>query len=135
MKKPTALAIAGLAVLAVVAWLLWPSSSDGATSLHAAGARNTVNLQVNEPKTGLNAFDLEVTDPFGHPVEGLEVTLEPVMAQMGHALEPVPAQERVPGRYHAAEALLPMSGQWEITVRLRADSGTEELVFPLLVGN
>ncbi|MBN6035212.1 FixH family protein [Amycolatopsis sp. 195334CR] len=135
MKKPVALALAGTALLAVLAWLLWPGGSDGAATAQAASARHTVHLRVEEPKTGLNAFDVEVTDPLGHPAEGLEVTVEPVMAQMGHALEPVTAPAKGPGRYHAAETLLPMSGQWEITVRLRDHTGTEELVFPLLVGN
>ncbi|AXB45764.1 FixH family protein [Amycolatopsis albispora] len=136
MKKPVALGIAGAALLAVLAWLLWPAGSDGAASMEVAGQHHTVRLRVEAPKTGLNAFDLEVADALGHPAEGLEVTVEPVMAQMGHALEPVPATPRAPGRYHAADTLLPMSGQWEITVRLRdGTAGTEELVFPLLVGS
>lgn len=119
--------------LSVLAWLMWPSASSGTTVLRSATNTHNVQLSVDAPKLGLNSFGLEVTDQSGKPARLDSVTVEPVMPRMGHALAPVTAGPDGPGRYRAAETVLPMSGQWEITISLRGPGGTEQAVFPLLV--
>jgi nitrogen fixation protein FixH len=124
--------VATAAVVGLLAWLLWPS--DGAaTVLTADTAQHSVQLSVDHPKQGANSFDVRITDRGGRPATVDSVTVEPVMPQMGHALSPVTAGAQTPGSYHAADTVLPMPGQWEITVSLHAASGTEQVVFPLLV--
>src|SRR6185295_7090492 len=110
----------------------WPQSGQ-ATVLTADTAQHRVQLSVTDPKQGANSFALRITDRGGHPATVDDVTVEPVMPQMGHALTPVEAGPGAPGTYTAANTVLTMPGQWEITVSLRAAGGTEQVVFPLLV--
>jgi nitrogen fixation protein FixH len=121
--------VAAVLVVGVLAWLLWPSGRT-ATVLTADTARHSVQLSVENPKQGSNTFGLRITDRGGQPASVDSVTIEPVMPQMGHALAPVAAGAQAPGNYRAANTVLPMPGQWEITVTL---DGTEQVVFPLLV--
>lgn len=134
-RQQPRLLIAAVAVLTlgVLAWLVWPSASSGPTVLKSATGLHTVQLSVDAPKLGTNSFGVEVTDQSGNPARLDSVTVEPVMPQMGHALSPVTAGPEGPGRYRAAETVLPMSGQWEITISLHGPGGTEQAVFPLLV--
>lgn len=129
MKRPTVLiAVVALLVAAGVAWLIWGGSGSTPTAQQAVSGPYTVRFTADAPRLGGNDFSLEVTGP---APEG--VTVEPVMAQMGHALAPVPAGPDGPGRYRATDVGLPMSGQWEITVSLRGPGGPAQVVFPLLV--
>ncbi|WAL69325.1 FixH family protein [Amycolatopsis cynarae] len=112
---------------AIVVWLCLPSADAGTVVQQAAGRIYQVRLSVEDPRVGVNALSLEVT-----PSSVEEVRVEPVMPQMGHALAPVPATVSGPGSYRA-EATLPMSGQWELTLVLEGPLGTEQLVIPLLV--
>jgi hypothetical protein len=123
---------AALVVVGLLAWLLWPNGGQ-ATVLTADTARHSVQLSVNDPKQGANSLGLRITDRGGQPASVDSVTVEPVMPQMGHALSPVVAGAEAPGSYRAADTVLPMPGQWEITVSLHAGGGTEQVVFPLLV--
>jgi len=127
-RRPVTL-IAVVAVLAtgLLAWLLWPSD-DGATVQRSTQGAYTVELSVTDPHQGGNVFTLEVSGATPDVV-----TLEPVMPQMGHALTPSPASVDGPGRYRTGHVLLPMPGQWEITVSLRGPAGATQHVFPLLV--
>jgi nitrogen fixation protein FixH len=119
-------------VVGLLAWLLWPSGSE-ATVLTADTAQHSVQLSVDDPKQGANSIGLRITDRGGNPATVDSVTVEPVMPQMGHALTPVTAGAEAPGTYRAADTVLPMPGEWEITVSLHAGDGTEQVVFPLLV--
>ncbi|RSN37266.1 hypothetical protein DMC61_04220 [Amycolatopsis sp. WAC 04169] len=128
-RRRPVLLISMVAVLAVaiVAWLVWPSSG-GAQVQRSTQGPYTVQLSVEDPHQGGNVFALTVTGATPDVV-----TLEPVMPQMGHALAPSPAIAEGPGRFRTGDVLLPMSGQWEITVSLRGPSGATQHVFPLLV--
>lgn len=121
--------VAAALVVGVLVWLLWPSGRT-ATVLTADTARHSVQLSVENPKQGSNTIGLRITDRGGRPATVDSVQVEPVMPQMGHALAPVTAGAQAPGDYRAADTVLPMPGQWEITVTL---NGTEQVVFPLLV--
>ncbi|WP_158887668.1 FixH family protein [Amycolatopsis anabasis] len=133
-RKPVAL-IAGVVVAAgvLLAWLLWPAGDSGPNVLRGGTERYAVELSLDNPRVGANSVALLVTDPRGAPVALDSVTVEPVMPQMGHAITPVPAGPDGPGRYRAHDLVLPMSGQWELTVRLRGAPGPDQVVFPLLV--
>jgi YtkA-like protein len=134
MTRRTIVASAALVVvIALVALVFRANSGDGTTTATASTPRYTVRLSVADPRTGPNSIGLEVTDPAGAPVEPAEVTVEPVMPQMGHALAPVTAVPEAPGRFRAATTDLPMAGPWQITVSLRDASGVDHVVFPLLV--
>ncbi|MFE6609625.1 FixH family protein [Amycolatopsis sp. NPDC057786] len=127
-RKPVLL-ISVVAVLAaaIVAWLVWPSGG-GAQVQRSTQGPYTVQLSVDDPHQGGNVFALTVTGATPDVV-----TLEPVMPQMGHALAPSPAIAEGPGKFRTGDVLLPMSGQWEITISLRGPSGATQHVFPLLV--
>ncbi|MFI5562213.1 FixH family protein [Amycolatopsis japonica] len=127
-RRPVLLiSVVAVLAVAIVAWLVWPSSGGEQTQRSTQGPY-TVQLSVEDPHQGGNVFALTVSG--GTPDV---VTLEPVMPQMGHALAPSPAIAEGPGRFRTGDVLLPMSGQWEITVSLRGPSGATQHVFPLLV--
>ncbi|WP_290057506.1 hypothetical protein [Amycolatopsis solani] len=129
MKRPTVL-IAAVAVVAagLLTWLLWPGGGAKPTTQQAVSGPYTVQFSADRPRIGGNTFAVAVTGPAPEAV-----TVAPVMAQMGHALAPVPAGPDGPGRVRAAGVGLPMAGQWEITVSLRGPGGAAQVVFPLLV--
>ncbi|KZB81835.1 hypothetical protein AVL48_07660 [Amycolatopsis regifaucium] len=127
-RKPVLLiAVVAVLVVAIVAWLLWPSDGGEQVRRSTQGPY-TVELSVADPHQGGNVFTLTVTGAVPDVV-----TLEPVMPQMGHALAPTSAIAEAPGRYRTGDVLLPMPGQWEITVSLRGSAGATQHVFPLLV--
>jgi hypothetical protein len=134
VSRRAIVASAALAVVvALVALVFRSTAGDGATTTSASGARYTVRLSVDDPRTGPNSLGIEVTDKAGAPVVPDEVVVEPVMPQMGHALAPVTALPEAPGRYRAPTADLPMAGPWQITVSLHDASGIDHVVLPLLV--
>ncbi|EME60262.1 FixH family protein [Amycolatopsis decaplanina] len=127
-RKPVLLiSVVAVLVAAIAAWLVWPSSGGEQVRRSTQGPY-TVQLSVEDPHQGGNVFALTVTGATPDVV-----TLEPVMPQMGHALAPSPAIAEGPGRFRTGDVLLPMPGQWEITVSLRGPSGATQHVFPLLV--
>ncbi|NBH05957.1 FixH family protein [Amycolatopsis sp. SID8362] len=129
MKRPTTLiAAVALVAAALLTWLLWPSGGAKPTTQQAVSGPYTVQFSADRPRIGGNTFAVAVTGPAPDAV-----TIAPVMAQMGHALAPVPAGPDGPGRFRAADVGLPMAGQWEITVSLRGPGGAAQVVFPLLV--
>lgn len=122
------ISVVAILAAAILAWLLWPSGDGGSTVQRSTQGPYTVQLSVDDPRQGGNVFSVVVTG-----AEPAAVTIEPVMPQMGHALSPSPAIAEGPGRYRTGDVLLPMPGQWEITVSLRGPSGATQHVFPLLV--
>jgi hypothetical protein len=129
MKRPTLLiTVVVLVVAAGAAWLLWGGGSTKPTTQQATSGPYTVQFSTDEPRIGGNTFAVAVTGPAPEAV-----TVAPVMAQMGHALTPVPAGPDGPGHFRAPDVGIPMSGQWEITVSLRGPGGPAQVVFPLLV--
>ncbi|CAM3555376.1 FixH family protein [Kibdelosporangium persicum] len=117
----------GVAIVAVAALLLWPRSGD-THQLVADSQRYSFKVSAQPLKQGVNSLDIEITDRAGNPATG-DVTIEPAMPQMGHALSPVTASPHQPGRYRVDSVDLPMAGQWEVTVSL----GTDRVVVPLLL--
>ncbi|WP_410638144.1 FixH family protein [Amycolatopsis sp. lyj-346] len=129
MRRPTwPIAVVALLVAAGAAWLLGGGSGPKPAARQAVSGPYTVQFSAEQPRIGGNTFAVAVTGPAPE-----SVTVAPVMAQMGHALPPVPAAPDGPGRFRAADVGLPMAGQWEITVSLRGPGGPAQVVFPLLV--
>ncbi|MBE1499226.1 hypothetical protein H4696_006326 [Amycolatopsis lexingtonensis] len=129
MRRPTTLIVAvALVAAGLLTWLLWPGGGAKPTTQQAVSGPYTVQFSADRPRIGGNTFAVAVTGPAPDAV-----TIAPVMAQMGHALAPVPAGPDGPGRFRAADVGLPMAGQWEITVSLRGPGGAAQVVFPLLV--
>lgn len=133
MRKPVLLAAAAVLVLAGLAVFLWPRGASGSTTASQSTATHTVALSMAEPKIGDNTVTLDVTDRRGQPAVLDTVRLEPVMPQMGHALPPLSAVAEGPGRYRARGHLFHMSGPWQLTVVLHGPTGSDRVVFPLLV--
>ncbi|GAA2816565.1 FixH family protein [Kribbella solani] len=124
----------GCAVVAVVAGLvLWYRTTlTGDKDAVVAGSDHyTVRLVDPKPKSG--PWQVEITDRDGKPATLDEVVLEPAMARMGHATDPVTATFKSPGHYQAKGLELSMPGQWSITVRLRHGSDQDEVVVPVQV--
>jgi nitrogen fixation protein FixH len=124
----------GVVVVAVTALVVWPKDGESQQYLAETG-QHRFELTPASTKTGVNSFDLEITDRAGNPAKADSVTVEPAMPQMGHAVSPITAGPREPGRYKVENVDLPMAGQWEITVSISTGSldGSERVVFPLLL--
>ncbi|MFD5826403.1 FixH family protein [Lentzea sp. NPDC060358] len=120
-----ALAVAVALVAALV--VLWPRGVEVRPQVAESG-RFRFELTPGSTKSGTTTLDLVVTDRSGNAASG-EVTVEPAMPQMGHALAPITAAPVEPGHYRVGGVGLTMAGQWEITVSLSA----ERVVIPLLL--
>jgi hypothetical protein len=130
MNRPRLLIIViVVAVLSVAAWVLWPAPEGRTTSAATAGPY-LVRITGDAPKVGVNTLTVEVSGNGAQPPHPDSVTLEPAMPQMGHAAPPVVATEDSVGRYHA-DVDLPMTGQWEIGVRIAAAGQTHQAVLSI----
>ncbi|RAS67077.1 YtkA-like protein [Lentzea atacamensis] len=109
-------------------FVLWPRSVEAQPHLAESGQLRFV-LTPASTKSGVNSFDLRITDRAGNPAQGAEVVVEPAMPQMGHTIAPITAGPSEPGHYQVGNVELFMAGQWEITVSL----GAERVVIPLLL--
>ncbi|PPK70895.1 FixH family protein [Actinokineospora auranticolor] len=133
MKPRGKALLAGVVVALVAVFAVIWTTRDKPVELTAGTASYAVRLTVDSPRIGGNAVLVEVTDLAGAPVVADEVTVEPVMADMGHALTPVPATAAAPGHYRADPTDLPMAGLWELTVTVRRDRASEHAVFTLVI--
>lgn len=127
MKRYAVGALAAVIAVVGALFVLWPRSVEAQPHL-AESAQLRFVLTPASTKSGVNSFDLRITDRSGNPAQG-EVTLEPAMPQMGHAIAPITAGPSEPGRYQVGGVDLFMAGQWEITVSVNA----ERVVIPLLL--
>ncbi|MEU6408335.1 FixH family protein [Microbispora sp. NPDC046933] len=115
-------------LLVIRPWL----AGAGRTTMTASTATYTVRLFTDGPREGANTFDFEITARDGTPAHLDEVTLQPVMPQMGHAYPPVTAARTAPGRYRAKDTMLAMTGYWRINVTLRRANDAQQAAFTLL---
>ncbi|SEQ89989.1 YtkA-like [Lentzea xinjiangensis] len=127
MKRNVVLALAGVVAVLAALVVLWPRGVEARPQL-AESDRFRFVLTPASTRSGSNSFDLRVTDRAGNAARG-EVTVEPAMPRMGHAVAPITAAELGPGHYRAGGVDLFMAGQWEITVSFSA----ERVVIPLLL--
>lgn len=128
MKRYALGALAGVIAIIGALVVLWPRTVEAQPHL-AESAQLRFVLTPASTKSGVNSFDLRITDRAGNPAPGGEVVVEPAMPQMGHAIAPITAGPLEPGHYRVGDVGLFMAGQWEITVSLSA----ERVVIPLLL--
>ena len=128
MKRYVLGALAGVIAITGALVVLWPRTVEAQPHL-AESAQLRFVLTPASTKSGVNSFDLRITDRDGNPAPGDEVVVEPAMPQMGHAIAPLTAGPLEPGHYRVGDVGLFMAGQWEITVSLSA----ERVVIPLLL--
>ncbi|MFI6096400.1 FixH family protein [Lentzea sp. NPDC051213] len=126
MKRPVLIVLVGVVAVLAALVVLWPRGVEAQPHLAESDQYRFV-LTPASTKSGSNSFDLRITDRTGNAAHG-EVTIEPAMPQMGHALAPITAAPVEPGHYRAGIDLL-MAGQWEITV----SHSNERVVIPLLL--
>ena len=127
MRRSAVAVLAGVIAIVAALVVLWPRGVEAQPHLAESGGLR-FELTPTSTRTGSNTFDLRVTDLSGNAADG-DVTVEPAMPQMGHALAPITAAPQAPGQYRVAGVDLLMAGQWEITVSLRS----ERVVIPLLL--
>ncbi|HEX7307660.1 FixH family protein [Lentzea sp.] len=127
MKRPVWGALAAVVAIAAAVLVLWPRDVEARPQVAESG-RYRFELTPASTRSGTNSLDLRVTDRSGGAASG-DVTVEPAMPQMGHALAPITAAPVGPGHYRVGDVGLDMAGQWEITVSLSA----ERVVIPLLL--
>jgi hypothetical protein len=138
VKMQMRVALPALAVLlvgALFAWLFW----SGSPTTAAAGSQANigpyvVRLSTDSVRRGAAELAFDITDAANQPAEPDEVSVEPAMTQMGHALIPVRATPSAPGKYRA-QMDFEMTGQWDITVRITSGNETHEAVLSLTVVN
>lgn len=133
-RRAPFLVAAGLALVAVAAFLLLRPSEDDAAVI-GTSADHTVELRLDPPHTGVIDVRLTVTDPGGQPVDLDVVTLESVMPSMGHATSGLTTHHRGPGEYDARGELFPMAGVWAVTVRLQDHSTDDVITLTVTVDN
>jgi hypothetical protein len=91
-----------------------------------------VSINRNPPVQGDNEIRIEIKDPQGKPVLGVEVFVNyymppmPRMAPMNYTVPAVPKE----GEYRAVMDLI-MSGPWNIVVRTRVDGKSIRVTFPI----
>ncbi|MCS7476722.1 FixH family protein [Umezawaea endophytica] len=131
------LALVGVVCVAVagaLALVLIKPAVGTTGALRANGTHHAVSLTVATARVGTTAIDMTFTGTDGLPSTPDEVEVDVVMARMGHVLSTVDlVPTGPPGSYRAAAVELPMSGQYEITVRTSDPGGDDRIVFPLLV--
>lgn len=125
-KIVTIVLVCTLAVAALVVGYVAFSAPDPAQQrLTANSASYTVALHLRRWATGDNTVDVEVSRRDHGPVEVDRLALEAAMPRMGHATSQLKAENVGAGRFHATGELFPMSGVWELSVRLHGKEGTE----------
>ncbi|SDF75888.1 YtkA-like [Lentzea fradiae] len=127
MRRTALGALTGVIALVAVLLVLWPRGVE-AQPQTAESTRYRFVLTPSSTKSGSTTLDLMITDLAGNAARG-DVTVEPAMPRMGHALAPITAAPVEPGHYRVGDVGLFMAGQWEITVSLSA----ERVVIPLLL--
>jgi YtkA-like len=138
VKLQLRLVLPVLAVLLVggfATWHLWSGSSNTAAAGSQANAGPyVVRLSTDSVPRGVAELALDITGGGNEPVAPDNVSVEPVMTQMSHALRPVRATPSAPGTYRA-QVDFEMSGQWDITVRITSGNETHEAVLSVTVVN
>lgn len=96
-----------------------------------------VALTLDRPTVGDTLAVVQVSDPAaGGPVDADQVTIAPVMTQMGHSTPVVTAEPSTEtGRYEVTGPLFFMDGVWDVEVRVEGPAGAETARFRVLISN
>ncbi|MFI7707877.1 hypothetical protein [Nonomuraea sp. NPDC049480] len=117
-----------LVVAAVVIFIVGRGLGSEPLRATSTGARYAVTVVIGKPATGRVSVEVQVTS--GDPDT---VALSAVMTGMGHSTPEIAAREAAPGRFVAEGELFPMTGAWEVSIRLGGPAGEEVLVVNALI--
>ncbi|WP_188195335.1 FixH family protein [Nonomuraea sp. SYSU D8015] len=122
--------VIAVALVAAAAVIFIVGRGLGAEPLRVSstGARYAVTVVVDRPTTGRVSVEVQVTSG-----DADTVAVSAVMPDMGHSTPELTARETAPGRFVADGELFPMSGAWEVSIRLDGPAGEEVLTVNALV--
>jgi hypothetical protein len=126
MKR--ALIAAALVAAAVVIFIVGRGVGTEPLRVSTTGARYAATVVIDPPTTGRVTVEVLVTSG-----DADTVAVSAVMADMGHSTPEVTAREAEPGRFVAEGELFPMSGGWELSIRLDGPAGEEVLAVNALI--
>ncbi|TWD83965.1 YtkA-like protein [Kribbella amoyensis] len=132
-RSAALLAVAALAVAVGLFAVIHRLGTDEPAGIRATSAQYQVELQLGEDRTGVIDADLLIHDAEGEPVDPQTVTVESAMPSMGHATAEVTATRADAGRYRLHGELFPMTGAWELTIRITGTAGPDEITLPVTV--
>ncbi|TMR25324.1 hypothetical protein ETD86_01670 [Nonomuraea turkmeniaca] len=117
-----------LVVAAAVIFIVGRGLAAEPLRVSSAGTRYAVTVVSDEPTTGRVSVEVLVTS--GDPDD---VAVSAVMPGMGHSTPELTARKAAPGRFVAEGELFPMTGAWEVSIRLDGSAGEEVLVVNALI--
>lgn len=117
-----------LVVAAVVIFIVGRGLGAEPLRVSSTGARYAVTVLIDRPATGRVSAEVQVTSG-----DADAVAVSAVMPGMGHATPELTARETAPGRFMAEGELFPMTGSWEVSIRLNGPAGEEVLVVNALI--
>lgn len=126
--KRALIAVAALVAAAVVLFVVGRSAVAEPLRLTTTGTRYAATVLIEDPAPG--RVTVEVVVNSGDPDT---VALSSVMVDMGHSTAEFTATERQPGHFQAEGELFPMSGVWELSIRLDGPAGEEQLAVKALI--
>lgn len=122
------MAAATLATTAVALFVVGRSTAAQPVNLTTTGTRYAATILIADPAPGQVTAEIKVSKG-----DADTVALSAVMAEMGHSTPEISATEREPGRFVAVGELFPMSGVWELSIRLDGPTGEEQLAVKTLI--
>ncbi|MFZ5479579.1 MAG: FixH family protein [Myxococcota bacterium] len=109
------------------------SPPEGAVPTDAGLYDLVVAVAPDPPVVGDASMEVLVTAE-GSPIAGADVAIVPFMPSMGHGLSEEPVVDEVGDGTYEADWVYPMAGEWEVTVTVGADPGTDTLTVTWDVG-
>ncbi|MFF4774380.1 hypothetical protein ACFY05_16115 [Microtetraspora fusca] len=128
IKRWHAVAAAALVIAAVALYVVGRSTAAEPVNLTTTGSRYTATVLIADPAPGQVTVEIKVSKG-----DADTVALSAVMAEMGHSTPEISATMREPGRFVAVGELFPMSGVWELSIRLDGPAGEEQLAVKTLI--
>ncbi|MFC0625818.1 hypothetical protein [Kribbella deserti] len=140
-RRSTLVLICAAVILAVAGYVVVRQLGSAETALGAAAeaksSRYAVQLWLPDHRVGEIDSRVVVKDLNGGPAAVRAVSLESAMPSMGHAtavVQALPEGENT-GAFGARGELFPMSGVWEVTVRLDTADGPDAATVTVSVQN
>ncbi|WP_433217464.1 hypothetical protein [Microtetraspora malaysiensis] len=128
IKRWQMVAAATLVTAAVALFVVVRSTAAEPVNLTITGTRYAATVLIADPAPGQVTVEIKVSKG-----EADTVALSAVMAEMGHSTPEISATKREPGRFVAVGELFPMSGVWELSIRLDGPAGEEQLAVKTLI--
>ncbi|TMR97913.1 hypothetical protein [Nonomuraea basaltis] len=117
-----------LVVAALAVFVVGRSLAGEPFQASSVGTRYAATVLIDRPTTGRASVEVRLDS--GDPDT---VAVSAVMSSMGHTTPEVAARELEPGRFLAEGELFPMTGAWELSIRLDGPAGEEVLVVNTLI--